>query len=238
MSAFAAGTLTADGGHPVRWVATGRSGGVSIPPYDSLNLGDHVGDDPVAVSTNRDLVKALVPGAELCLLTGVHGGEVAVVSGPGIITGVDALITTHCNLALVALVADCVPIALADPAAGVIGVVHCGWQGLSAGVVDHAVEAMRGLGASAIQAVLGPSVCGSCYPVPPERWERVRQVAPEACLGSAQQPSIDVAAGVVSQLRAHGIGASRVSGCTAEDSSLFSYRRDTVTGRQGMIVVR
>lgn len=227
------------GGHPVSWVATGRWGGVSAAPYDSLNLADHVGDLDSAVQANRRrcVEVAALPDHRLVVMQAVHGRAVAVVTAGGQVPGVDALVATRSGLALLALAADCVPIALADPDAGVIAAVHCGWRGLAADVVSAAIDQMRALGAGRISAMLGPSICGDCYEVPEDRIAQVRSaVGVEVADASLRGRHIDVAAGVRAQLRAHGVDAETVPGCTAEDPALFSYRRDGVTGRQGMMI--
>lgn len=227
------------GGHPVSWVATGRSGGVSLPPYASLNLADHVGDDPEAVAANRARCARHAGTDALAVMDAVHGAAVAEVDRGGSVPGVDALVTRTPGVALLALAADCVPIALADPDAGVIGAVHCGWRGLAAGVVPAALAAMRDLGARRISAVLGPSICGSCYEVPASRIDEVRAAVGEAiartCVAGRH---LDVGAGVRAQLERDGVRALTVAGCTAEDARLFSFRRNGVTGRQGMMVWR
>ncbi len=238
------GEFLSAGGRLVRWAATGRSGGVSAAPYDSLNLGEHVGDAPDAVAGNRARAAALVGAnpASLSVLGAAHGGRVAVAAVPGPLPGCDGAVTTVPGLALLALAADCVPVALADPDAGVVGVAHCGWRGLIAGIVPATVAAMRDLGAEQIEAVLGPSICAACYGVPEER---LRQLADEAepevaaaAAVTAGSAAIDVAAGVRAALDTAGVRHRTLAGCTAEDPTLFSYRRDGVTGRQGMIVVR
>lgn len=236
-----AGVLDAasPGGHPVSWVATGRSGGVSLPPFDSLNLADHVGDDPQAVAGNRARCLLHAGIGELAVMEAVHGAAVAEVAVGGSVPGVDALVTRTPGVALLALAADCVPLALADPGAGVIGAVHCGWRGLVAGVVPATLAAMRDLGARRITAVLGPSICGSCYEVPAARIDEVRVAVGEATAGACVRGRhLNVAAGVRDQLALDGVSAQIVPGCTAEDARLFSFRRDGVTGRQGMMVWR
>ena len=121
----------------VRLLVSDRGGGHSRPPYDGANLGGHVGDDVQAVAANRDDLAALVGVArrDLVFMDQVHGGDVAVVeaarsadTAPS--PDADALVTRDPDLALVVLVADCVPVLLADPDAGVIGVAHCGRPGL------------------------------------------------------------------------------------------------------------
>lgn len=227
------------GGHPVSWVATGRSGGVSLPPFDTLNLAEHVGDDPDAVAANRMRCARHAGVDQLAVMGAVHGAQVAEVHGGGVVPGVDALVTRDPGIALLALAADCVPIALADPDAGVIAAVHCGWRGLAAGVVPAAIFAMRDLGSLRIRAVLGPSICGPCYEVPPARIDEVRRAVGDGIAGACiDGRHLDVAAGVRAQLAAAGVGVQVVPGCTAQDAALFSFRRDGVTGRQGMMVWR
>lgn len=232
----------APGGRSVIWAATGRFGGVSQPPFAGLNLAGYVGDDPGHVQENLEIAAAsidLVAGA-LAIMQGVHGAKVAVVDRGGLVPGVDALVTTTPGVGLVALVADCVPVVLADIDAGVIAAVHCGWRGLSIGVVPAAVDQMRDLGATDIHAVVGPSICAACYPVPPERVAEVIATLPPliadiACPVS-EIPCIDVGAGVRAQLAGAGVSAVRIDKCTAQSPDLFSYRRDGLTGRQGMLI--
>ena len=213
---------------------------MSHAPFDTLNLADHVGDDPAAVAANRGRCLAHAQVTGLAVMGAVHGAAVAEVSMGGAVPGVDALVTRAQGLALLALAADCVPMALADPDAGVIAAVHCGWRGLAAGVVPAAVEAMRSLGAHRIRAILGPSICGACYEVPGERIDAVRAaVRAGVAAHCVDGRHLDVAAGVRAQLEGSGVGGVRVvPGCTAEDPGLFSFRRDGVTGRQGMMVWR
>lgn len=221
-------------------MATGRSGGVSLPPYDSLNLARHVGDEPESVRVNLDRVAHEVGGLGWAALDAVHGAQVAVVTGPGVVPGVDVLVTSTPGLALVALGADCVTVGLS--AGGGIAAVHCGWTGLAVGVIPAAVDALREhAGVTEVTAVIGPAICGQCYPVPEARAARVQRdsgVGDVAlCTTPDGQPGIDVAAGVVAQLAAAGVDVLwHDRRCTAEDRDLFSFRRDGRTGRQGLAV--
>src|SRR5215217_3748103 len=155
-----------------RRVVTDRRGGRSRSPYDSFNLGDHVGDDPAAVAANRARVaRELGVGEDrLVWMNQVHGTGVAIVDGPqdGPVPETDALVTATPGLVLCVLVADCVPILLADHEKGVVAAVHAGREGVRQGVVPAALSAMASLGARArhVTALLGPAVCGSCYEVP------------------------------------------------------------------------
>jgi YfiH family protein len=245
VSAIASGALreSPDGPGTALWAATGRAGGSSTGAYRSLNLAEHVGDEAGAVDENRRRAAGLVGlgSPDLAVMGAIHGAAVGVVSAGGAVPGVDALVTGSRGVALLALSADCVPLVLADPRTGVIAAVHCGWRGLSAGVVAAAVTTMSELGAVVIEAVVGPAICARCYPVPAERTASLRlalpsQISEVACIDRSGASFIDVRAGVSAQLAALGIGALHVEVCTHESTDLFSYRRDTVTGRQGMII--
>lgn len=227
---------------PVEWAFTDREGGASAAPFDSLNLGGHVGDDLAAVTRNRRaLAQALGRAPERVLfLDQCHGTEVVVANGPwpgGRAPKADGVVTTVPGLALAVLVADCTPVLLADPEAGVVGAVHAGRPGMTTGIIDRAVLVMREAGARSLHAAVGPSVCGRCYEVPADMRDAAAGVSPESCAVSwTGTPAIDVAAGVVAQLRANDVGVQWVSGCTRESPQLFSYRRDGQTGRFAGIV--
>ena len=219
-----------------RFALTDRVGGASAEPYAALNLAFHVGDDPRAVEENRRLAAARIglPADRIVFMNQVHGGEVAVVDGvsPPWPLAVDGLVTGTAGVALAVLVADCVPVLLADPHAGVVGVAHAGRRGLTAGVVPAVVDAMRQVGARTIHARVGPAVCGRCYEVPEQMRAAVSSTEPSAWSRSKTgSAALDVAAGVIEQLLRHGVDVSRIDGCTVEDPSLYSYRRDRTTGR-------
>lgn len=227
---------------PVEVVVTDRDGGVSRPPYGTLNLAGHVGDDPDAVAENRiRLTRAvgLDPG-HLVTMDQCHAAEVAVVSArPDLPPSVDALVTSSTDLALLAMVADCTPVLLWDNDSGVVAAAHAGRPGLVAGVVPATVRTMRDLGARSLRAVVGPSVCGRCYEVPEEMRDAAARVVPEArAVSWTGTPAIDVAAGVVAQLRDLDVWVRWVPGCAREDDRLFSHRRSGVTGRFGGLVLR
>ena len=228
---------------PVQWAFTDREGGVSEGDFGSLNLGGHVGDDAAAVGANRSRVAEAVgvPRDRLLFLQQCHGSDVTVVDGPWGQAGpppADGMVTTTPGLALAALVADCTPVLLADPDAGVVGAVHAGRPGMTSRIIDVAVDRMHDLGANQIVAVVGPSICGRCYEVPEQMRAAASAVAPEAAAVSwVGTPAIDVASGVVAQLSARGVAVQWISGCAREAGSLYSYRRDGRTGRFAGIVV-
>ncbi|MFB0631981.1 peptidoglycan editing factor PgeF [Streptomyces sp. AB3(2024)] len=220
---------------------TDRWGGVSAVPYEELNLGGAVGDDPAAVRANRAAVaRELGVDPDLVVwMNQVHGRDVAVVDGPwaagDAVPAVDAVVTARRGLALAVLTADCTPVLLADPVAGVVGAAHAGRPGLVAGVVPAAVEAMTALGADPARMVArtGPAVCGRCYEVPAEMREAVAAVVPAAWAETSWgTPAVDVVAGVHAQLAEAGVAyRHRSAVCTLESRDHFSYRRDRVTGR-------
>ncbi|MGY1632095.1 peptidoglycan editing factor PgeF [Geodermatophilus sp. SYSU D01186] len=223
-----------------RRVVTDRRGGRSRAPYDSFNLGGHVGDDPADVAANRQrLARELgVDADHLVWMDQVHGTGVAVVDGPvdGPLPATDALVTRTPGLVLCVLVADCVPVLLADSRAGVVAAVHAGREGVRQGVVPAALAAMTGLGARAadVTALLGPAVCGACYEVPRAMQAEVARIAPSAAVRTRRgTPGLDLRAGLAELLRGAGVGqVVHDPRCTAEDRFLFSHRRDGVTGRQ------
>lgn len=177
-----------------------------------------------------------VSGVPFARLHQVHGDDVlevrdAVVPAPADDVPVaDALVTKRHDVGLMVRVADCVPIVLADPAAGILGAVHAGRKGVALNVVGRAVERMVALGATDLRAWVGPHVCGRCYEVPEEMRAEVAAVVPVAHAETSWgTPSLDLGAAVGAQLAAAGVPAAsvrRVERCTLEDEALHSYRRD------------
>ncbi|MFI6032637.1 peptidoglycan editing factor PgeF [Streptomyces sp. NPDC051315] len=219
---------------------TDRWGGVSAAPYEELNLGGAVGDDPEAVRTNRELAaKSLgLDPARVVWMNQVHGTDVAEVDGPWgerPVPEVDAIVTARRGLALAVLTADCTPVLLADPVAGIAAAAHAGRPGMVAGVVPAAVRAMVELGAepARIVARTGPAVCGRCYEVPEAMRAEVAAVEPAAYAETSWgTPAVDVTAGVHAQLERLGVRDRELSPvCTRESQDHFSYRRDRATGR-------
>jgi len=181
-------------GHPVDILVTTRHGGVSRGPYESLNLGLHVGDDAGAVVENRRRAAAALglALADLVFCNQTHGRAVVEVTeadrGRGAtstvtaVDGVDALVTRTPGIGIVEMMADCTPIALYDPTMHTVGCVHAGWRGATAGVAAAAVEAMVAGGSdpSDVLAAVGPTVDPGGYQVGPEVAE-----AATAALGAA-----------------------------------------------------
>jgi YfiH family protein len=226
---------------PARWLFGSRSGGVSLAPYASLNVASHVGDDAQAVTENRRRVSERVE-APLVVMGPNHGVGVGVVtsSEPALIERVDALVTSQPGIGLLALAADCVPVIAIDPIHRVVASIHAGWPGVRDGVVLAALDVMATLGSRTqdTTVLLGPAICGRCYPVSRDRHDDVVAVVPGAhATASDGQPALDLRAGLKAQLEELGLAVEVVGPCVAEDTEWFSYRRDGVTGRNGAVVV-
>jgi YfiH family protein len=251
----------ADLGPGVLAFFTGRSGGdptghstgrptEGYEGYGDFDLALHVGDDPKRVAAHRRRLAERV-GGPVVFARQVHGTRVAVVDAGSSRApdsedlgqdegGYDAMITVGPSTGLGVLVADCVPVLLADPAAGVVGVAHAGRGGLLDGVLDAVLAAMIGHGArpGRIRAALGPSAGGCCYEVPADLQQRAVAVLP-ATLSRTRQgtPALDLRAGCRSVLEAAGVAhVQLVGGCTIDDKRFYSYRRAPVTGRFAGVV--
>ncbi|OFT63459.1 peptidoglycan editing factor PgeF [Corynebacterium sp. HMSC05E07] len=230
---------------PVRMVFTSRAGGVSSSPYDSFNLGDHVGDDPDAVAANRARLLRATGLEDIVWMEQLHtntvtrvGAECRGVNTP--VEATDALVTTEKRLGLGVLVADCTPVLLVDVPSGVIGAAHAGRLGARNGIVRNTVNTMMELGASpsTMQVLMGPAAAGRNYEVPEEMARDVEKHLPGSLTRTTKGTwGIDVRAGLVRQLMELGITAIESDPrCTIEDTEFFSYRRDGVTGRQAGVI--
>ncbi len=231
-------------GYRIRRVTTTRTGGVSAPPYDTFNLGDHVGDDPRAVAANRSrLGDSIGLGAgRVVWMNQVHGDRVEVVdeAPPTAVEGTDALVTRTPRLALAVITADCVPVLMADARAGVVAAVHAGRVGAQRGVVARSLAAMRSVGAHPqdISALLGPAVSGRNYEVPAAMAADVETTLPGSRTTTALgTPGLDLRAGIALQLKRLGVSAIDIDPrCTFTDPSLFSHRRGAPTGRMASLI--
>lgn len=221
-----------------------RRGGVSEGLYASLNCGPGSDDLAQNVTENRARAMALLeaPPGSLCTLYQVHGNRVVVAKAPWPMRSgprADAMVTKKPGSTLGILTADCVPVLLAEPRAGVIGAAHAGWKGALGGVVVAAIDAMCRLGADRgkISAALGPAIAQASYEIGPE--VRDAFIGDDAANARFFQPSgrdghclFDLAGQVAAQLEAAGIAAvDRLDHDTcAEEDLFFSYRRATRRG--------
>lgn len=219
----------------MRFTFTDRLAGFSSAPFDRGNLALHVGDDPEVVASNRALVAKEFP--HLAFMSQVHGDTVAQVGAKSPAPEADALITTTKALSLVVLVADCIPLLLWDESESVIAAVHVGRRGLANEVALKTITAMRSLTDSKILAVMGPSICGSCYEVDESTYNEVTRQIPESAARTKRDTlALDLPRGLQVQLAAVGVEIEYKAACTLEDERYFSYRRVRVTGRQAGII--
>lgn len=224
-----------------------RNGGVSDPPFNSLNTGLAVGDDPDVVSVNRDrLLRALgFALADLVLAHQVHGSDVAVVDRiPIARPRVDGLVTSIRGIVLGISAADCAAVLLADPAAGVVGACHAGWRGAVSGVIENTIEHMKAQGAEPdrIMAWVSPCISSANFEVGPEV---ARQFASdEISSGRGDRSFVDLKLHIHRRLERGGVSLQNISvdnACTFSDRQrFFSHRRDHgKTGRMlGLIGMR
>ena len=241
----------------VRAVCTTRAGGRSVPPYDSLNLGDHVGDDPQAVAANRERLQQAL-GARPVFLRQVHGwstAELHAATADG--TEADACCTTERGVACTIMVADCLPVLLTDLAGTAVAAAHAGWRGLAGaqgrGVLEAALEALgraapvpRAHAASETMAWLGPCIGPEAFEVGAEvRAAFVAHDPQAAALFLPQREGKWLAdlQGLARQ-RLQALGVTKIYGndgsapwCTvAQPSRFFSHRRDhLVRGGSGRL---
>lgn len=222
-----------------------RFGGVSKGDYSAagnsggLNLGSQVGDDPARVLENRRIARDLFGLPPVVYMNQVHGDEVAIITreNQAQTPTADALVTSERGIALAVLVADCVPLVMHDRATDVIAAVHVGRRGLTNGIVERAVAAMKSLGASSIRAVMGPAICGDCYEVPLAlQREVVAHTPAAAAITSAGTPGLDIRDGVRWQLENLDVDAMSDLMCTRQSQLHYSYRRAAITGRNAGFV--
>lgn len=216
-----------------------RLGGVSRAPYDSLNFGMHVGDDPYAVATNRQRLNAHVP-SEPVWLEQVHGTEVIIADMASCAPRGDAAIARHTHSVCAIMTADCLPVFLCDEAGSVVGLAHAGWRGLAEGVIEATVKAMQVPGGR-LMAWLGPAIGPQAFEVGAE--VRATFVGHDPASAVAFAPHGDKYLAdiyALARLRLAAQGVTQVWGgdlCTYSDPQRFySYRRDGRTGRMVSLI--
>ena len=215
---------------------TSRTGGWSGGLFSERNLATHVGDDPDVVLRNRQQLATEigVRSDRLFFMEQVHGSEVIVVdesSDPSELRRCDAMITRIPGTALAVLVADCAPLLLLGERTS--AVVHVGWRGLFAGIVEKVLDAMD---SERFTALIGPTICASCYQVGTDLYGDALERG--FIVGSQ---TLDIPGSIIKIL--HEVSGNRVERaewdgiCTLESASHYSYRRDQITGRQAGVVI-
>lgn len=224
----------------VRALQTTRRGGCSPAPWNSCNLGDHVGDEPARVAANRALLRRQLPG-EPCWLQQVHG-IVAVDAATAPQNAVaDAAYSRQAGVVCAAMTADCLPVLFCDRAGSVVAAAHAGWRGLLAGVLEATIAAMAAPPGELL-AWLGPAIGPQAFEVGDEvRAAFVAQAGEAAAAFVTHSPGkwlADIERLARQRLTAAGVTAIYGGGwCTVNDPErFFSYRRDGQTGRMASLV--
>jgi len=232
----------------VQALQTTRQSGYSLAPYDSLNLGSHVGDDPVTVERNRQLLSAWLPG-EPVWLEQVHGTQVVVAEAADCRPLADACISSRKNAVCVVMTADCLPVLLCDAAGTVVGAVHAGWRGLTNGVIESTVKAME-VAPERLMAWLGPAIGPAAFEVGAEVRDVFLQHDGVASAAFTHSSSMGEGWGeggkyladiyLLARQRLQALGITQIYGgefCTyTERERFFSYRRDGATGRMATMI--
>lgn len=223
----------------VKACVTTRAGGVSLAPFDSLNLGDHVGDDPTAVAENRRRLTdqfAITPA----WLQQVHG--IAVVEAdPTQVATADASWTDTPGIACASMTADCLPVLFCNRAGTRVAAAHAGWRGLANGVLEATLDSLA-VPADEILAWLGPAIGPQAFEVGPEVREAfIAQLALASQAFAASPNAGKFLADIyqLARLRLAARGVTAVYGgglCTVTDPRFFSYRRNPRTGRFASLI--
>jgi len=226
----------------VRAVSTTRGGGISRPPYDSLNLADHVGDSAAAVRANRDGLRqqAHLP-AEPMWLKQVHGACVIDAAKGGERPAADASYSRQAGVVCAVMTADCLPVLLCAREGSGVAAAHAGWRGLASGVLEATVAALGG-DPRRLLAWLGPAIGPAAFEVGAEVREAFVKTHPEAAAAFVSQAGGRWLADLyqLARVRLQAVGVEAIYGggcCTFTDRERFySFRRDPLTGRMASLV--
>lgn len=230
----------------VSYFCTTRAGGVGVAPHGTLNLGLRAEDNPEAVAENRRRVRAAV-SADPLWLRQVHGSEVVDADAPDAPAepAVDASVTAQPGRVLAVMVADCLPVVIADAHGTVLGAAHAGWRGLAGGVLENTLQAMRAKApqASGWRAWVGPGIGPQHFEVGQDVLNAFIAEDPATARFFAPRPGLagkwlaDLAGLADFRLRRAGVQEVSLSGeCTVtRKDRYFSYRRDGVTGRMALL---
>lgn len=219
---------------------SGRCGGVSLPPYDRLNLGDHVGDSPAAVAQNRSLLLNALPGVDrIQWLNQVHGSDVHEVdaSSDCHVFTADAATTTMAGVACAVLTADCLPVLFCDADGKRVAAAHAGWRGLADGILLNTLKYFDD--PSKVSAYLAPAIGPLAFEVGPEVRDAFAWAADDCFVaGHGDRLYADIFKLARQQLNDAGVGSVHGGGvCTVSSPErYFSFRRDGITGRQVSLI--
>jgi hypothetical protein len=227
----------------VKALQSTRMGGVSIAHFASLNFGAHVGDDPIAVAENRQLLSAYLP-TEPVWVNQVHGVDVIDAAVSSCLQNADASFTTKPNVVCVTMTADCLPLLLCDKKGSVVAAVHAGWRGLCDGVIEAAIAKMQ-VSPSEILVWLGPAIGPNAFEVGDDVREQFLVKDSQAELAFKRNGDKWMCnLYLIARQRLNNLGVMQVYGasvnedfCTYTDKArFFSFRRDNVTGRMASMI--
>ncbi len=225
----------------VQAFVTDVSGGVSPAPYASLNLGDHVGDEPGNVAENRRRVAEAigVDVSRLVIINQVHGRDVVSANQATTESSGDVIVDYGDGFAVAVLVADCLPILLVDEDSPTLAVVHAGWRGLQSNVLESAMESFTHR--DAVHAFLGPCISSAAYQVGPEVAEHFTSVPGAVTPDVDDRSRLDLRCVAVAQLLALKLNANHVvvaQQSTDGGTTFFSDRAARPCGRFALVARR
>lgn len=228
----------------VKALQTTRLGGISQAPYDTLNLGDHVQDNPIHVAQNRQLLSDFVP-SEPVWLNQVHGTRVIDAAQSSCIESADAAFTQRKEVVCVTMTADCLPVLVCDTQGTMVAAIHAGWRSLCDGVIEQTIQTMLAqrpdLAPTQLMAWLGPAIG-------PQAFEVGEEVRAQFIANDSRATSAFVARGdkwlgnlpMIARQRLNTLNIDAVFGgheCTYSNSEkYFSFRRDGMTGRMATLI--
>ncbi|AFI85253.1 multi-copper polyphenol oxidoreductase [Methylophaga nitratireducenticrescens] len=226
----------------IRAITTTRNGGQSLAPFDSLNLGDHVGDNPDCVAANRQrLIEAALMPAEPLWLKQTHSTAVIHSSQWQQNIEADAIISNSINQVCAVMTADCLPLLITDKSGSQVAAIHAGWRGLQAGIIENTL-ARFGVAGSEILAWMGPAIGPKAFEVGPEVKAAFLAIDPAAESAFIASHSDRYLADIymLARQRLSAQGVTAIYGgdfCTySENERFFSYRHEGVTGRMATLI--
>jgi polyphenol oxidase len=223
----------------VHALQTNRDGGYSLTPYNSLNLGSHVKDNPIHVAHNRQLLSQFVP-SEPVWLNQIHGINVVDAAQTDCVPEADASYTNRKNVVCVTMTADCLPILVCDIAGTVVASIHAGWRSLCDGVVEATIKKLDVKPAN-LMAWLGPAIGPNAFDVGAEvREQFIAKDAKSELAFKKQNDKYLADIYKIATQRLNNLGVTQIYGgdrCTfTEKENFFSFRRDGATGRMATLI--
>lgn len=233
----------------VRTLVTTRKGGISEAPYESFNVANHVGDAPIAVAGNRDLLREKLPSRlSYQWLNQVHSAQVEVIEGSGPVITADGLVTREPDIACCILTADCLSVLFANKNGTEIAIVHGGWRGLLGGILKNTILALES-SSDDLVVWLGPAIGPCHYEVGKKIKQEFliscssddeREIINQSFVASDKEGKLHFDLRELARQQLQHLGVNEIHGgesCTyCDESNFYSYRRDGITGRMASII--